>query len=60
MEKIGIFNSHLEYIMNIWYILWPFGNLMAIWYIFPILVYCVKKNLATLDPRGKTVSTFQL
>jgi hypothetical protein len=50
----------LEYIMNIWYILWPFGNLMAIWYIFPILVYCVKKNLATLDPRGKTVSTFQL
>jgi hypothetical protein len=39
-----------------WYILWPFGihcghlviYLVAIWFIFPVLVYCVKKNLATL------------
>jgi hypothetical protein len=63
MEKVGIFNGHLEYIADIWYILcpfgiyyghlvysmafWnilrtfgifilkPFGNLVAIWYIFP-------------------------
>jgi hypothetical protein len=25
-----------------WYILWSF------WYIFPVLVFCTKKNLATL------------
>jgi phosphotransferase system glucose/maltose/N-acetylglucosamine-specific IIC component len=30
-----------------WYILWPFGNFVVIWYIFPVLVYCIKKNLAT-------------
>jgi hypothetical protein len=41
-------NADLEYIKAIWYILWPFGNLLAIWYIFPILVFRVKKNLATL------------
>jgi hypothetical protein len=31
----GIFCGHLLYIMVICYILWPFGNLVAIWYIFP-------------------------
>jgi hypothetical protein len=30
MEKVGIFFVHSEYIMAIWYILWPFGNLVAI------------------------------
>jgi hypothetical protein len=34
MEKVGLFYGHLEYIMAFWYILWPFGNLVAIWYIF--------------------------
>jgi hypothetical protein len=41
--------------MNIWYTLWQFalffGNLansVVIYYIIPILVYCMKKNLATL------------
>jgi hypothetical protein len=40
-----------------WYILWLFGifhsavlDLMAFWYIFPVLVCCTKKNLATLVP----------
>jgi hypothetical protein len=45
--SFGIFYSHLEYFTAIWYILRPFGNVVAIWYIFPLLVYCVKKNLAT-------------
>jgi hypothetical protein len=44
----------LVYFMAIWnilypfgiHILWPFGNL--IWYIFPVLVSCLTKNLATL------------
>jgi uncharacterized membrane protein YuzA (DUF378 family) len=35
MEKVGILFGHLEYITAIWYILWPLGNLVTIWYIFP-------------------------
>jgi hypothetical protein len=42
---IGIFYGNLLYFMVIWNILMPFGNVVAIWYIFPVLVYCVKKNL---------------
>jgi hypothetical protein len=40
-----------------WYILWPFDKFSArlayfvvIWYIFPVLVHCTKKNLATPNP----------
>jgi hypothetical protein len=50
MEKVGIFFGHLEYtylghleyISAIWYFVWPFGIVL------PVLVYCVKNNLATL------------
>jgi hypothetical protein len=35
MEDVGIFYGHLAYFV-------------AIWYIFPVLVCCTKKNLATL------------
>jgi hypothetical protein len=56
MKKVGIFYGHLEYIKGIWYILWPFGKLMAFWYIFPVLVYCVKKYPAALIICGLTVS----
>jgi hypothetical protein len=35
MKKNGIFYGHLEYIMAILYSLWPFGNLVAVWYISP-------------------------
>jgi hypothetical protein len=45
IENVGIIYGHLVYFTAIWYILWPFGNLLVI---FPALVYCVKKNLATL------------
>jgi hypothetical protein len=41
--------GHLKYFTAIWYILWPFGSLLVIWYIFPALAYCVTKNLATLE-----------
>jgi hypothetical protein len=34
MEINGIFYVHSEYITANWYILWPFGNLVAIWYAF--------------------------
>jgi hypothetical protein len=32
--KVGIFYGHLEYITAIWNMLWPFGNLVAVWYIY--------------------------
>jgi hypothetical protein len=35
MEKVGSLFGHLEYITAIWYNLWPFGTLVAIWYISP-------------------------
>jgi hypothetical protein len=55
IENVGIFYGHLVYFKAVWSILWPFGifydhliYFMAIWYIFPVLVCCIKKNLATL------------
>jgi hypothetical protein len=47
MEKVGLFYGHLEYFTAIWYIFGKFsGNSVCIF--FPVLVSCVKKNLATL------------
>jgi hypothetical protein len=34
MKTAGIFYGHLEYFTVIWYILWPFGNVVVIWYTF--------------------------
>jgi hypothetical protein len=34
MEKVGIFFGHSEYFTDIWYILWPFGYLVAMRYTF--------------------------
>jgi hypothetical protein len=58
MEDIGIFYGHLDNFPAILYPLWHFGiflcsfgvcmNVEAVWYIFPVLVSCIKKNLATL------------
>jgi hypothetical protein len=38
MEMAGIFFGYFEYNSAIWYILWPFGNLVAIWYFSPVWV----------------------
>jgi hypothetical protein len=35
MENDGIFYAHWEYITDIWYTLWSFGNFVVTWYIFP-------------------------
>jgi hypothetical protein len=35
MENTGLFYGHLEYSTVIRYSLWPFGNGVVIWYIFP-------------------------
>jgi hypothetical protein len=31
---VYIFHGHLEYFTVNWYILWPFGNVVVIWFIF--------------------------
>jgi hypothetical protein len=42
MEKVGIFFGHFEYIRPI---LWPSGNLVGIWYIFPRFgILCRKRS----------------
>jgi hypothetical protein len=41
MENAVIYSGHLEYFTTI-------GYFIVIWYIFPALVYCTKKNLSTL------------
>jgi hypothetical protein len=50
MEDVGIFYTHLVHFTVFWYILWTFGIFVVIWYIFPVLVFCIKKNLAPLGP----------
>jgi hypothetical protein len=42
MEKVRIFYGYLEYIMAIWYILWHLDNLITIWYVSQVWVYCVR------------------
>jgi hypothetical protein len=46
----------LVYFIDIWSILWSFGifyrhfvYFVVIWYVFPVLVFCTKKNPATLQ-----------
>jgi hypothetical protein len=41
MKNVG----HLEYFTAIWYILWPFGNAVVIWYIFTIFGYIVSRKI---------------
>jgi hypothetical protein len=57
----------LVYCMAIWFIVWPFGifcrhlvYLMVIWHIFPDLVCCTKKNLATsvIEPRWQRMENW--
>jgi hypothetical protein len=45
MQNIGIFYGNMEYILAIWYIIWPFGNLVVFWYISPFLVYFVSRKI---------------
>jgi hypothetical protein len=49
-ENFGIFYGRVVYFTVKWYDLWPFGTF--VWslgiYIFPVLVCCAEKNLATL------------
>jgi hypothetical protein len=58
--NLGTFGRVLEwerlvYSMAIWNILWPFGNMLQFGIFLPVLVYLVKKNLATLHPKIRKV-----
>jgi hypothetical protein len=44
VENVGIFYGHLEYITSIRYILWPFDNLVVIWYNVPRFKILCKKS----------------
>jgi hypothetical protein len=46
------FYDHLAYFVAIWYILWLFGIF------FLVLVYCTKKNLATLAGAASAADPF--
>jgi hypothetical protein len=45
IQNVGLFFGHVEYFTAVCYILRPLGNVVVV---FPVLVDCVKKNLATL------------
>jgi hypothetical protein len=45
MEQVGISCGHLENITAIRYILWPFGDLKAVWHISPLFgILCYEKS----------------
>jgi hypothetical protein len=51
MEQVGLFYTHWEYSMAIYVVYLMYSDLVIIgsFGIFsPVLVYCAKKNLATL------------
>jgi hypothetical protein len=56
MEDVGIFYGHSVHFTVFCYILWTFGIVRRKFGIFiPVLVFCTKKNLATLQSLpGKT------
>jgi hypothetical protein len=49
MEDDGIFYGHLIHFTAFCYILWTFGVIHGNLVYFPVLVFCTKKNFATLD-----------
>jgi hypothetical protein len=56
MENAGIFNGNLEYFTAVWCILWPVGNVVVIWYIFPLFgILCQEKSG---NPGGKANECF--
>jgi hypothetical protein len=59
MENAGIFYGHLEYFTAIWYILWPFGNVVVIWYMFPRFgILCQEKSGNTVLDRTQMSALF--
>jgi hypothetical protein len=57
MEDVGIFYGHLVYVFygQIGKFNGHLVQFVVIWYIFPILVCCTKKNLATLTNKSTII-----
>jgi hypothetical protein len=49
---VGICYVCFVYLTDIWYFCGNLVYFVVIWYIFLVLVFCSKKNLATLEGRG--------
>jgi hypothetical protein len=48
-RNLGKFRKVLQWKMLVFFVpFWYSGHLVVIWYMFPVLVYCTEKNLATL------------
>jgi hypothetical protein len=45
MKFFVIFYGHLGYFTAMFYILWPPGNLVLIWYVFPKFWYSVSRKI---------------
>jgi hypothetical protein len=57
LQPFQIYYDHFKYITTIWYNLWHFGNLEAIWYIFPRFgIMCPEKS-GNLDSEWLLAST---
>jgi hypothetical protein len=55
LMPLGIFYAHLGHFMTIWYLYDHLVHFVFNWYIFPVLVLCIKKNLATLNGRVRWI-----
>jgi hypothetical protein len=53
----GIFYGYLEYFTVIWYILWPFGNVVVICYIFHRLGILCQEESGDPDPIDRFFSS---
>jgi hypothetical protein len=60
MEKAGIFYGHLELFTVILYILWPFDNVVEIWYIFPCFGLLSQDKSGNPDWKGKRILVYNI
>jgi hypothetical protein len=65
MENLGIDYGHFVYITATGNILWPFSTFCGhLVYFSPVLVFCTKKNLATLhrlcEKTTQTIFLFEI
>jgi hypothetical protein len=60
MEDVGIFYGHLVHFTVFCYILWTFGIARGNLVHFSVLVFCTKKNLATLLSRSASRSVAEI
>jgi hypothetical protein len=50
IEDVGIFYGHLVHLQPFVIFYGQLVEMVVLWYIIHVLVFCTKKNLATLNP----------